>query len=249
MDNIPNRFLRYKDLQESEYKYYRKEIEEYYKTKLKGTPHPWGSKSPESIITHWSREWEYPWAIINSEINSSYKILDCGCGGSPLIFYLADKFNCNSFGIDRNYGNDLVNNQISYISSGNILCNLRKVFVEPSLINNNCNINKGDMTSMPYENNYFHRVFCISVIEHLESEDLGLMSIKEMVRVLKPGGKLLVTMDHTSYKDHVKKWCLGNYQKIIEWSGLKLNGNCNFSVPSYEEIHGYYHVLGFILEK
>lgn len=250
MDNIPNRFLRNKDFYLNDYDIIRKSIDEYYSLELKGTPHPWGSKYPDSVVTHWSREWEYPWAVINSEVEPSYKLLDCGCGGSPLIPYLTKKFGCIANGIDLNYGNDLVSNQNDYMSQGNKLCDLRKVLVDPIFFTDGkYTIQKGSMDSMPYDTGHFDRVFCISVIEHLQSEDMGKECIKEMVRVLKSGGRMLITMDHTSYKDHVMQWCIGNYRKIIEWSGLELMGDSDFTVPSEDEIDGYYHVLGFVLKK
>ena len=250
MDKTPNRFLRTQDFENKDYADLRRAIDEYYAMELRGTPHPWGSKNPTSIKTHWSREWEYPWAIINSELNYTHKLLDCGCGGSPLVPYIVNNFGCTANGIDLNYGEDLVPNQEGYIARGKILCSLRRVFVNPSIFTENrYSIQQGSIASMPYEDNSFDRVYCISVIEHLESEEMGIKSIKEMARVLRPGGRLLVTMDHTSYMDHVNTWCIGQYAKIIEWSGLELMGNYDFSVPSEEEVNGLYHVLGFVLKK
>ena len=42
------------------------------------------------VYNHWSRPWEYPWAILASEIKSdTLKMLDIGSGGSPFAIYLA----------------------------------------------------------------------------------------------------------------------------------------------------------------
>ena len=38
---------------------------------------------------HWSRAWEYPWAILASKVNNnSLRILDVWGGGSPFAIYL-----------------------------------------------------------------------------------------------------------------------------------------------------------------
>ena len=39
--------------------------------------------SPDTLIKY-SRDWEYPWALIRSEAKPDDKILDCGSGYSPL---------------------------------------------------------------------------------------------------------------------------------------------------------------------
>jgi ubiquinone/menaquinone biosynthesis C-methylase UbiE len=51
-----------------------------------------------------------------------------------------------------------------------------------------------DATNLPFQSNSFERVFAGDVIEHLCYED-GLLMLKEMYRVLKPGGFMLI---HTS---------------------------------------------------
>lgn len=54
--------------------------------------------------------------------------------------------------------------------------------------------NVGDLTATEYEAETFDVVLCISVIEHLASED-RVKFWTEAARVLKPGGVLVVTMD------------------------------------------------------
>ena len=39
---------------------------------------------------HWSRAWEYPWAILAADLNGSpARLLDVGGGGSPFSHFLA----------------------------------------------------------------------------------------------------------------------------------------------------------------
>ena len=129
------------------------------------------------------------------------------------------------------------------------LANLRHYYIDPALVINNSNliVQKGDMSCLTFKNEYFDRVFCISVIEHLEKE-VARKSIKEMARVLTSNGKLLITMDHSG--EHVTPWCLNEgYQKVIDWSGLQLEGESDFTLPSLNEIHGTYHIIGLVLHK
>lgn len=55
----------------------------------------------------------------------------------------------------------------------------------------------GDAMNIPFKTEVFDTVFCSQVIEHV-SEPAGLM--KEMARVLKPGGHIILTAPQT--------WCL-----------------------------------------
>jgi SAM-dependent methyltransferase len=246
VDFIPNRFLKTEDLSTFEYSFLKNDIENYYVKRWRGTPHPWGSKYPDTVITHWSREWEYPWAVINAEITRNYTtILDCGCGGSPLLPYITEKTGCFSTGIDLTYGDRF--KEIERYDTP--LADLKNFYTDPSTLVPNFKVVKGSIANIPAVPEFFDRVFCISVIEHIESEDIAKKCVSEMVRVLKPGGRLLITMDHTQHKNHIKPWCLGQFQKIIDWSGLKLFGRSDFSVPEDEEIHGLYHVVGFVLQK
>lgn len=57
-------------------------------------------------------------------------------------------------------------------------------------------IEKQDATQLTYEANTFDRVSAISAIEHIPDDGDGA-SIKEMHRVLKPGGRAVVTVPYT----------------------------------------------------
>ncbi len=134
----------------------------------------WGTKSDiekpefkklikELKIVPWSRIFEWPFVILNSHIKKGLRVLDAGCVGSLMAKYCID-LGCETHGID-------IDNHFL-----------------PGL-----NFKKADVRSIPYEANFFDRVFCISVIEHIW--DNPIKSIKELLRVLKPGGLLAVTTD------------------------------------------------------
>lgn len=58
---------------------------------------------------------------------------------------------------------------------------------------------KGDISSLPFKKNTFHYVTCISVLEHTPNPEAIL---DELWRVLKPGGKLFVSLDVASNRRH-----------------------------------------------
>ena len=55
---------------------------------------------------------------------------------------------------------------------------------------------QADLTNLPYEEQ-FTKVFCISVLEHM-NPDQRVKAIREFHRVLKPDGKLILTVDYPS---------------------------------------------------
>lgn len=52
-----------------------------------------------------------------------------------------------------------------------------------------------NIASMPYRDKTFTKVFCISVLEHVLPDEIMLVA-KEFKRVLKPKGKLILTVDY-----------------------------------------------------
>jgi len=72
---------------------------------------------------------------------------------------------------------------------------------------------------MSWEDGRFDRVFCISVLEHLESAAAVSLAIRELARVLAPGGLLIVTADSFLKGEILPGW---DYRKDIVDSGLQL---------------------------
>ncbi len=110
------------------------------------------------------------WDVVNNfgkQFTKDSYILDAGCGNGKNIYYFKDK--SNIVGIDKCKG--LVN-----------ICNERGY-----------NVKQGTIENIDFSEKTFDFVMCIAVIHHLDNEELRKQSIKEMLRVLKPGGKLLLT--------------------------------------------------------
>lgn len=248
-----NRFLNEEDYKLINFQCLDKELEDIYANKLKGRS---GTSIPQiKTKLHWSRAWEYPWAIINSEVKVGERVLDCGCAGSPLLPFLA-QFGCEAYGIDPNileFENSLLKYYWKLIKQGlKEIKNLsfRKTFMilrQPTvsgryyknpneLMNLNINFYAESLDKMHFEDNFFDKIFCISVIEHLD-KDVVYQGMKEMLRVLKKNGLLVITMD-------INEKTRAFYKNLIK--NFNLYGKSDFreSTP-----FGPVNVIGLIFKK
>ncbi|HEY4482974.1 MAG TPA: methyltransferase domain-containing protein [Candidatus Paceibacterota bacterium] len=74
----------------------------------------------------------------------------------------------------------------------------------------------GDMRALPYENNFFDYIFTMGTIEHIPEP---IMAMREMYRVLKPGGKAVVGVPY-KYEWFGKSIALD----ILAYLGIKEDG-------------------------
>lgn len=119
-----------------------------------------------------NRYWEYPWAFYNSGLKSCMKILDIGTGYSTFPIYIRNEIpEVNIYSLDPSF--------ISY-SVKHLPC---------------VKLRKGIIENIPFKNNSFDLIFCISVLEHLSSRNQE-KGFKEIYRVLKPGGRFILTVDY-----------------------------------------------------
>lgn len=203
---------------------------------------------------YWSRKAEYPWTLVNSGILikdektgklkknkglRKLRVLDVGCGCAPFLPYLAS-IGCKSYGITPDADAITVHDGLHGF--------------DPDFgkaLGLKIEINRAGMEDIPYPDNYFDRVYCISVIEHV-SDEVMIAGAREMSRVLAFGGLLTITMD-----THNPEVELPRVKKIIEASGLQVHGETNFDFNNpYDCIkgsdkyrQGRYWIFGFTLRK
>jgi tRNA (uracil-5-)-methyltransferase TRM9 len=58
----------------------------------------------------------------------------------------------------------------------------------------NLNAIIGNILHIPFEVNYFDNTICIAVIHHLETQYERIEAIRELLRITKPGGKILMSV-------------------------------------------------------
>jgi malonyl-CoA O-methyltransferase len=93
------------------------------------------------------------------------RILDVGCGKGAYLRVLMEKFPVGQF-----YGLDISDEMLSFCPKG----------VHTSV---------GSMLAIKYPDSYFDCVFSVEALEHAVNIQAA---IKEMIRVLKPGGKIVI---------------------------------------------------------
>ena len=112
--------------------------------------------------------------IIKGRYHNGDKILDTGCGGGRnLIWFL--KTEMEVYGIDKDPA------AIKYLKSLHTHLDKERFKI-------------ADITNIPFENNFFDHVISSAVLHFAKSVSHFKEMIKEMVRVLKPGGSLFIRM-------------------------------------------------------
>ncbi len=138
---------------------------------------PLGELFPANLPSplHWSRQIEWPWIIRNAELKDTDAVLDIGGGWSVLKYALAKRC-CVLISVD----NDLKSIDIAEQSTKHLgFSNIR-------------NFEK-DARKLEIKDAVYDVVVMCSVLEHIPDKHLDC--IKEAVRVLRPGGIFLLTMD------------------------------------------------------
>lgn len=92
-----------------------------------------------------------------------------------------------------------------------------------SKTNNKAVVEEADVAHLPYNNEFFDQVLCISTIEHVIDHKKG---IQEMMRVLKHGGKLLLTTEFNEVQGKEYSEDDGTYYRVYDPNifGIMLDG-------------------------
>lgn len=123
-----------------------------------------------------------------SYIRDGLSILDLGCANGRVL-KLLEKHKVAYTGVDANKA--FVESAAEYARSFPMIAS---TFVN------------SDLRSLPVETQGFDLVMCIATLHHLPSSAYQLQALREMYRVLKPGGLLLMTnWDLASQPGYVKK--------------------------------------------
>lgn len=136
----------------------------------------------------WSRYYEYTWA--SKFIDESDICLDIGCGiYHPFKFYLANI--CpNVYACDKDIN---IENKDFILSSMKRYFNSDDINKAKDIIDN-INFKNCSIVSLPFNDNTFDKIYCISLL-HLISNSEIIDGLKELFRVLKNHGLLIITVD------------------------------------------------------
>jgi len=134
-----------------------------------------------------TRCWEYPWLLENGSFEKGLKCLDAGCGQSPIPAYLYG-IGCEAHGLDCLQGE-----KGNYPDTYGIPREWIKMWA------GKVQYHHGTMFDAPFADNTFDRITCVSVLDHIlkpKEPHAHYRCLKELRRILKPSGLLIVTVDY-----------------------------------------------------
>ncbi len=191
--------------------------------------YPWADNMQFRPEVYAARLWEYPFGIISSDIQPGMLCADIGCGMSAFTLYLKEK--CTVIGVDP----DLFEKGIKNLGTG-----VNKEYIKQTGLNIVRN-------TLDFQDGTFDRVFSISVIEHVPRRITPSL-MREMSRILKPGGLMIITVDVNINYDMARPL------DLIWQSGLIPKGNLDIAWPTQrfgraDDPRYPADVFGMVLEK
>lgn len=130
---------------------------------------------------YWSDAGFHPQRRMNSaleelfvtNIQSGSKVLDVGCGNASVCGCWFQRRGCDYVGVD------ISQHAVNEARAAGV--NARKI---------------DQASQLPYPNDTFDAAVCLEVLEHLFQPDVAAL---EILRILKPGGVLIVTVPNAAY--------------------------------------------------
>ncbi|WP_019912120.1 class I SAM-dependent methyltransferase [Paenibacillus sp. HW567] len=166
----------------------------------------------------WSRPYEYEWCT--NFISPHDVVLDAASGISePLKFYLAGRSaEVHACDIDaRILSWDAMMQEIAD-EIGEEAAQLAQASRTPRL-----RLAQADLTALPYADESFDTIFCISVLEHLSLED-SERAIQEFHRTLNGEGLLVLTFEYPAVD-------LQQMDGLLRQAGFQYWGETDFMLP------------------
>ena len=158
------------------------------------------------------------WALTHLKVDEGATVLDVGCGGGRTIEKLSE-IAISVYGVDYAAGSVAASQ-----SHNNRLIAEGRVHVE-----------RASVSQLPFTSDFFDLVTAIETQYYWPDIPNNM---REILRVLKPGGRLLVVAE--SYKGGRHDWLLGSAMKLIGSHRLSLQDHRTlFQSAGYTEVELY----------
>ncbi|GAB4483178.1 MAG: hypothetical protein Kow00124_32470 [Anaerolineae bacterium] len=189
--------------------------------------------------------WEYPWVVAHLGVEPGMRVLDVGAENSFLPIYLAS-LGCDVLAVDAwlgSYGEYFTAQVLDRCVDGTFEITV----TGPDGRSGRVRWQHQDATALTLPDESFDRVVCISVIEHIPDDRAA---IREMARVLRPGGLLALTTpcgpayqqpgDHPHHKDETGRWT-GDLDRVYSAEALQErlvgpSGLVPVDVPAWDRV-------------
>ncbi len=122
------------------------------------------------------KHWEYPWLIKYGEFRPGSRILDCGCGDGLYLKIIRELCKDSVVGFDLNLDS----------------LKLAQRFTDKGSVP----LASGNICRLPFRDGSFIKIFSTEVLEHIPDD---LCALREIYRVLKPGGIVILTVPNHNY--------------------------------------------------
>jgi SAM-dependent methyltransferase len=160
--------------------------------------------------------WPETKSLFDRYLFTRERVLDLGCGNGRYYEYFKEK------GLDY-HGLD---------NSEKLVEVARKRYKE-------ADFRVGDALNLPFSDNFFDKVISIAVFHHIPSEEFRISFLKEVKRVLKPKGTLILTV--WNFKE-AKEFLTYFKYVILKFFGSKLDAG-DFLEPWGKKALRYYHLF------
>ena len=155
------------------------------------------------------------WALCHVNIKPGDYVLDVGCGGGKTVDKLSDMVgNGKVYGIDYS---DLCIKKATKLNHKNVLCGKVK-------------LQKATVSALPFDSEKFDLVTAVETYYFWPDK---LNDLREIWRVLKPGGKIMLVFEMLKDKNDPEKWS-------------KVEERLNIEAVSREDIDAMLERAGFL---
>jgi ubiquinone/menaquinone biosynthesis C-methylase UbiE len=159
--------------------------------------------------------WEEIRFLFDDYLTAGEKVLDLGCGNGRFYELFKNK-DVQYFGIDN---------------SEKLIEIAKKKYPK-------ADFRTGEALKLPFPNNYFNKVYSIAVLHHVPSTELRVQFLKETKRILRPGGKLILTA--WNFHDKKERFLLLKYT-ILKIIGKNKMDFRDILEPWADKTKRYYH--------
>ncbi len=172
-------------------------------------PNPRGAKHG---IFHSYRPWEYDKVFRYADFGEADVVLDTGAMHTYFCIYLA-QFVKKIYATDSFYWADR-----DYMTKEKLLTPAEWVAYVERKGYGKIVAEEADVTDLPYEDGAFEKILCISTLEHVADDS---RAAAELARVLKSGGRLLLTTEFNFRRPKEYSEEDGSYYRIYDAAALE----------------------------